>query len=208
MAAYKSERRQQQAQATRRDILQAARRLFAERGYAPTSMSDIAREAGVAVQTIYASCGSKRDLVLALVDTIDEEADVGTLAARLAECDQPEEIISLGVRLTRQLNERNGDIISALLSAAPVEPDAAAAAEEGKRRHRDGTARTARKLHALGALRDGVRADDAAALLATLTWRPVYAQLTQDHNWSYDDCERWIRSMLISSLLRGPHPGQ
>ena len=32
-------------------------------------------------------------------------------------------------------------------------------------------------------------ADDAAALLATLTWRPMYAELTQEHGWTYDDCE-------------------
>jgi hypothetical protein len=44
--------------------------------------------------------------------------------------------------------------------------------------------------------------DDAAALLATLTWRPVYAQLTQEHNWTYDHCEQWITSVLVSSLLR------
>jgi AcrR family transcriptional regulator len=81
MSAYRSERRQRQAEATRKDILGAARRRFAEHGYSATSMADIARDAGVAVQTIYASCGSKRELVLALVDTIDEEADVATLAA-------------------------------------------------------------------------------------------------------------------------------
>jgi AcrR family transcriptional regulator len=200
--AYKSERRAQQAQTTRRDILRAARRLFADRGYAATSMSDIAGAAGVAVQTIYASCGSKRELVLALVDTIDEEADVATIADRLAASDEPEELIGLGVRITRQLNERCGDIISALLSAAPVEPDAAAAAEDGKQRHRDGSARTAHRLDELGALRDGLTADGAGALLATLTWRPVYAELTQEHDWTYDDCERWISSVLISSLLR------
>ena len=130
MAAYKSERRQQQAQATHRDILRAARRLFAERGYAATSVADLAQEAGVAVQTIYTSCGSKRELVLALVDTIDEEAGIAPIAARQAESDKPEEIVSLAVRLTRQLNERCGDIISALLSAASLEPDAAAAAED------------------------------------------------------------------------------
>ena len=202
MTVYRSERRQLQAQATRRDILRAARWLFAERGYAATSMTDIAREAGVAVQTIYASCGTKSDLVLALVDAIDEEADVAILAGLAAKSDEPAEIISAGVRLTRQVNERCGDIISVLLSAAPVDAGAAAAAEEGKRRHRDGTARSAKQLQALGALRDGLSADDAAALLATLTWRPVYAELTQDHGWSFDDCERWITTVLISSILR------
>jgi AcrR family transcriptional regulator len=202
MATYQSVRRQQQAEATRRDILRAARRLFAKRGYAATSMADIAREAGVAIQTIYASCGSKRELLLALVDLVDEEADVATLARQVADSDDPREIIALGARLTRQLNERCGDIVGALISAPPGEPDVAAAAEEGKRRHHEGTAWSAKKLEALGALRDGITADEAAALMATLTWHPVYAQLTQDHGWSYDDCERWIAATLTSTLLR------
>ena len=109
MSTYKSARRQQQAQATRRDIVRAARELFAERGYSATSMTDIARAAEVAVQTIYASCGSKRELALALVDAIDEEADVAPLSAQLATAQDPRELIALGARLTRQLNERTGD---------------------------------------------------------------------------------------------------
>jgi len=201
MSTYRSVRRQRQAQATQRDIVRAARRLFAERGYAATSMNDIARAADVAVQTIYASCGSKRDLVLALVDAIDEEADVADLAARVAASEDPREIIALGVHLTRQLNERCGDIIGALLSAAPVEPDAAAAAEEGMRRHREGNARSAQKLQAAGALRDEMTVEEAAALMATLTSQPVYAQLTREHGWSFDQCERWITATLQSSLL-------
>jgi AcrR family transcriptional regulator len=202
MSAYRSERRQLQAEATRRDILHAARRLFAERGYVATSMADIASAAGVAVQTIYASCGSKRDLIMALVDVVDEEADVATLARQMAKSEDPHEIIALGSRLTRQIHERAGDIVGALLSAASAEPDAAVAAEEGKRRHREGTARSAKKLKALGALREGISADEAAALIATFTWHPVYAQLTQEHGWSFDDCERWVARTLVSTLLR------
>ena len=68
---------------TRREILDAARRLFAEHGYASTSVQQIAAESGVAVQTIYSSVGSKAALVLALNDLIDDEADVAELTARL-----------------------------------------------------------------------------------------------------------------------------
>lgn len=201
MGAYKSERRQLQAEATRHDIVRAARRLFAERGYAATSMTDIAGAANVAVQTIYASCGSKRDLVLALVDAIDEEADVAAIAEQLANSEDPREALALGVRLTRQLNERCGDIIGALLSAAAVEPDAAAAADEGMRRHREGAARLGRRLGARGALSGGVTADDAAALISAFTWQPVYAQLTGEHGLSFDDCERLITLTLVRTLL-------
>ena len=202
MSGYTSERRHQQAQATRRDIVAAARRLFAERGYAATSMADIAHAAGVAVQTIYASCGSKREIVLALVDAIDEEADVGSLAQEITTSDQPGEILALGVRLTRQLHERCGDIIAALLSAAAVEPDAAAAMSEGKRRHRDGCARAAQRIGGLGGLRDDVSADEAGALIAAFTWQPVYAQLRSEHGWTLDECERQLTVALARALLR------
>jgi AcrR family transcriptional regulator len=202
MSGYTSERRQRQAQATRRDIVRAARRLFARQGYAATSMTDIARTDGVAVQTIYASCGSKRDLVLALVDAIDEEADVASISEQAARSERADEILALGVHLTRQLHERCGDIIAALLSAAAVEPDASAAAAEGRRRHREGCARAARRLAKLKALRDDVTADQAAALIATLTWQPTYAQLTSEHGWSLDDCEKWITTTLTRTLLR------
>ena len=90
----RSTRRAQQALATRTDILRAARSLFVQRGYAGTSMADIAAEADVAVQTIYASCGSKGALVIALVDFIDEEADVPALNAELRDADDPQVAIA------------------------------------------------------------------------------------------------------------------
>ncbi|MGH2892035.1 MAG: TetR/AcrR family transcriptional regulator, partial [Solirubrobacteraceae bacterium] len=199
---YTSERRARQAEATRRDIVAAARALFAERGYAATSMTDIARSAGVAIQTIYASCGSKRDLLLALNDAIDREADVAALAEQAAKSEDPTEILTLGVRLTCQLHERCGDIIAALLSGAEVDPDAAAAIEDGKRRHRAGAAGAARKLAALDALRDDITADDAAGLIAVLTWQPIYTQLIREHGWDLAQCERVITTTLRRSLLR------
>src|SRR4051812_29428978 len=140
MSTRRTSRRAKQALATRADILQAARRLFTEKGYAATSMADIAAEADVAVQTIYASCGSKRALVSALVDFIDEEADVPALNEELRAATDPHAVIAIAARLTRQLQERFGDMIRALASAAAVEPAAAEAMAEGQRRHRAGVA--------------------------------------------------------------------
>lgn len=203
-AAYRSTRRRRQAQATRQDIVRAARRLFAQRGYAATSVAHIAAEADVAVQTIYASVGSKRELVLALIDAIDEEAGIPELTARLGSAESPREIIGLAVRLTRQLSERCGDIVDALTSAAAVESDAATAAAEGMRRHRAGAARVAARLERLHALRDGIPTERAAAVMAVLTSRATYAQLTGDHGWSFEECERWIERTLDELLLREP----
>ena len=64
---YRSELRAQQAQRTRVAVLDAACRCFVERGYAATTMKDIAAAAGVSVQTVFGQ-GSKAALMLACVD--------------------------------------------------------------------------------------------------------------------------------------------
>ena len=194
-------RRQRQAQGTRADILAAARRLFAERGYAQVSMTDIARDADVAVQTIYASVGSKRALVLALVDLIDDQSDVPLLAPRIEAAPSAREVLAAGVHLTRHMQERVGDLIAVLLSAGSVDADAAAAAEVGLARHRDGAARVAARIEVLGALRADVTVAEAAAAISVLTSTATYKQLRREFDWSLDDCERWMVGVLGDRLL-------
>ena len=65
---YRSPRRQQQAAETRAAVVGAATRLFGERGWAATGMRDVAREAGVSVETVYASFRTKADLLMAAID--------------------------------------------------------------------------------------------------------------------------------------------
>ncbi|MBV9533939.1 MAG: helix-turn-helix transcriptional regulator, partial [Solirubrobacterales bacterium] len=101
MSGLRIDRRELMAQQTRGDILRAARRLFAEHGYAATSINDIAEQAGVAIQTIYARLGSKRGMLLALIDLIDEEAGVGPLAETVTTATRPLTTLRAGVRLTR-----------------------------------------------------------------------------------------------------------
>lgn len=56
---YRSAQRETQARATRERIVQAARKLFARNGYDATTLLAVAQEAAVAVQTVYATYGSK-----------------------------------------------------------------------------------------------------------------------------------------------------
>ena len=60
--------RKQYAEETRKSILRAARRLFAERGYVKTRVEDIAALAGVAEVTVYTSAGGKSGILQALVE--------------------------------------------------------------------------------------------------------------------------------------------
>lgn len=72
---YRSPQRSEQARATRLSILAAARNLLEDRGYAATTVADIARRAGVSVDTVYASVGRKPELVLAVIDMVLGGAD-------------------------------------------------------------------------------------------------------------------------------------
>src|ERR671915_453346 len=63
---YNSPRRREQAEATRRAILEAAQRLFERQGYAATTMAAIAAEAGVALKTVYVAFETKSGLLRAL----------------------------------------------------------------------------------------------------------------------------------------------
>ena len=66
---YQAPRRAEQAAATRRAILTAARDLFVHRGYAATTVSEIADAAGVSVDTLYATIGRKPVILRELIET-------------------------------------------------------------------------------------------------------------------------------------------
>ncbi len=205
MSGRRFNRREVAAAETRREILRAARHLFAEHGYAGTSLQQIAEESGVAVQTIYSSVGSKAALVLALNDLIDEEAGVAELGAGVLGETDPAKMIAKGIHLTRQLNERCADLIQVLLSAAPAEPDVAAAVADGMRRHESGFSAMAQRLGALGALRAGTTPERAAAAFAMMTSSASWLQLTQRAGWTFDESEAWLTESL-TQLLLAPSP--
>src|SRR5487761_905337 len=74
---YDSSRRRRQAAQTRADILAAAQRLFAERGYAATTIEAIAAQAEVSEATVYAGFGSKRGILLAFQQLMEQNTDLG-----------------------------------------------------------------------------------------------------------------------------------
>ena len=202
MSTRRSSRRQRQAAATRQDILSAARRLFADNGYVATSMAAIAREADTAVQTIYDSVGPKSAIILALLEATEEEAGVGPFRLQLAEAQDSHEMIRLYVALTRQFMERCGDVVTAMMSAAPTEPDVAAVWQVAKQNHLTGASFVSERLVRMHALRPDVASEEAATTLSVLTWSTTWRQLTEDHGLSFDDAEGWLNAVLERLLLR------
>lgn len=124
---YDSPRRREQAAATRRDILDAAQRLFERHGYPATSMAAIAAEAGVALKTVYTAFETKRGVLLALWHLLlrgDEDAvPVGERAwfRQVLEEASPERQLRLNARNSRAVKERAAGLLEVLRTAAPTD---------------------------------------------------------------------------------------
>ncbi len=194
-------RRAMQAEQTRHDILSAARRRFASQGYAATSLKDVAADAGVSVQTLYDSIGSKADLVRRLNDLVDIEANVGEIAATVGTEQDPRVIARIPARITRRLLERCDDILRAAFTGAQAEPELSVVVDEGGRRHRAGAASVAGRLAGLGALRPGLSADDAATTIAALADYRMALVLVDDHHLTLDELEDWIADITARTVL-------
>lgn len=193
--------RERRAQLTRDELLRAARRLFAERGYARTSVRDIAQAAGVSPQTVYDSVGSKQALVSRLNDLIDTEAGVAAIVRAAAESDDPWEVAATPAHVTRSILEHCGDIALALVTGAAAEPELAAVLAEGHRRHVEGAGRIVDLLRRLDALDPAVEPGDAAETLAAVSDFRFGLVLRESYGWSLDQLESWTAAASRALVL-------
>jgi AcrR family transcriptional regulator len=194
-------RRVVQAQETKQAILDAALALFSRRGYGAVSMPEIAAAAGVAVPTVYASVGTKPDLLRLMLDRVEEQSHIAEHAVRVTEAGEARGALAAQVALTRAVTEESGDVVAALRSAAGVEPDLAMAYQEGMARHRRGARLAVDRISGLGGLRPGLSPERAAAMLATLTLPAGWEAVTIDHGWAFDEAEIWLTEALAAQLL-------
>jgi AcrR family transcriptional regulator len=195
-------RRDTQAEETRREIIACARRLFDTNGYAATTVTAIAELAGVSVQTIYNSVGSKAQIVRCLNDVLDEAGGVQDLAARISATTDPVELVELAVVTSRTINESCADIIAIVYSAAASEEEIRVVGEESRRRHRAGIARLTKRLASLGALAPDYSTARAADVLAALTDPQVARTFVHDYGWSWDRWQAWTTQSLATLLLK------
>lgn len=89
--------RAQQADATRTALIDAAYRLFAERGYADVGTEDVVRAARVTRGALYHHFADKRDLFRAVHEQRERDL-VADLAARMSDVGDPWDLIVTGLR--------------------------------------------------------------------------------------------------------------
>ncbi|MET7670513.1 TetR/AcrR family transcriptional regulator [Micromonospora luteifusca] len=198
---YESLRRAAQAAETRGEIASAARRLFLSRGWAATTVRDVAREAGVSVPTVYAVYGNKTGLIQALVDAANIAADPPQSLAELEGAgNDPVRQLAAMAGYDRRLFERAGDVIALVREAGRTEPALATAYRDG-RQQGDETRNQVFSSWPVGVLREGLDIRAAVDIYAAICNIDVYTTLTDERGWQPDQVERWWTEALARELL-------
>jgi AcrR family transcriptional regulator len=204
---YDSPRRREQAAATRRDILEAAQRLFERQGFAATKMSEIASEAGVALKTVYAAFETKSGVLRALWNMLlrGDEDDVPVLAQEwyleaLNEPD-PERQLRLNARNARAVKERIAPMLEVIRHAAPLDAETAALWERIQSDFYENQQALVQTLSDRGALAPGLDVVRATDILWTLNHPDMWQLLVSQRGWTGEQWERWFADTSSAQLL-------
>jgi AcrR family transcriptional regulator len=206
---HKRTRREEKAQQTHQRIVDAATRLFLERGYVPTTIEAIAEAADVAVETVYARFRNKTNLMVAVKDAavteggevpLQQRPELATIAAEPSQRQQ----LAIAAALSRGMLQRISPVYALLREAAAADGTLREhlAADVDRRR---GFQRTLVDLvHAHGPLREGLTTEQAAETYSALANPDLYLLLTNHHGWTPGQYQAWLTDTLQRLLLPAP----
>jgi AcrR family transcriptional regulator len=213
MADVKPRGRRERARATRTQISRAAYELFCERGYAATTMTDVAIRAGVAVQTVYFIFHTKPDLLggayeLAVMGDDDPRPPQaqGWYADAVA-ATTVQEAIALVVAGAGAIERRVAPLSIVVRAAAQGDEESRAV----WRRHEDLRIEGFRGLTAMltqkAPLRPGLDEARATDLLLMLLGGWVYLALVIDGGWSHEEWVDWATWAVGAEVFGLVDPG-
>ena len=207
--AYRAVKRAEAVAQTRRGVLASAGALFRAHGYTAVSMPAIAREAGVAVETIYRGFGSKAGLFKAVIDAVvaggPARAEVPVedrpaIRAIIEETD-PRRQLERYAATQPGIHRRSGPLMRALSDAAASDPTLRALWDDIEASRRTGQGRFVGMLAKRGALRPDLTIDEGRDGLWTLTSLAVHDMLVITCGWSTERYEAWLADALKNLLL-------
>ncbi len=203
--SYRSPLRERQAAHTRERVLEASAELFSTRGFGGTTMTGIAREAQVSVESVHAT-GSKAVLLVEAFRTRytgeggwGSFLDVGSVQDIFAVTD-PDEAVERIVDFMATGHARSARLLVELRTAAAAEPVVAEQWDELVKVKAEGWAATAEWMVGIGIIGD-VSSDDLphlAATLGTLLSAETYLHLSSDWEFDEEQYRAWVRQQVLS----------
>ena len=205
--AYDSSRRQAQARETQSAIVATARDLFVERGYGRTTMGDIAKAAGVSVETIYAAFGNKQALLHRAWDITvgGDDQDIvfherPEVVAMRAEPDLATRFM-LHAAFSTRTAQRTAPFQLMVQSAAGADPAAAAMLEEIGRQRLVGMTVVAHEAAKSGQL--AVTEEECRDVIWSMTDGMLWHRLVNERGWTNERFAEWLGRMWVELLVRG-----
>ena len=205
---YDSTRRQVQANETRRHILEAARKLFMERGYAGATAEAIAAEAGVAAQTIYAIFKNKKRMLTSLMNVspttgVEDHTPMPerpNVQAVSQEHDQRRQL-----QMFTQVVATNLDqfaVVSEIMAdAAKTDPDLDRIIQKLNKQRLEHMTLAVEQVAANGPFREKIDEGYARDIVWALTSPEVFLLLTRERGWSKEKYAQWLADTLTRVLL-------
>jgi AcrR family transcriptional regulator len=203
---YDNTNREEAARQTRRRVLEAARDRFVAHGYAATTITEVARAAGVSPQTVYARFGSKAALLKGVYDITlaGDDQDVPMVQRpefkRLALAADTDELITSYAALARSVMARLRQMLPLIYGARAVEPDLEELALTAAEERRFGARRFAANAVGRGLLRAGLTEEDVAELVWVLIGPETYLLLVQSSGLDDEGYEAWLARALRTAL--------
>ncbi len=203
--SYDSTRRREQAEDTRRRIIDAAERRFLADGYAATSIASIASDARVSVDTIYKAFRGKPGLIRAIHQRALQGAGPEPAESRSdrlqAEETDARKIIAGWGRFVTELAPRGAPLLLLVRAAAANDPELAALLDEIDNERLARMTLNARRLHRAGHLRPGVTVSHAADVLWTYSSAELYELLVIKRGMSIRRYGTFVADAMIAALL-------
>jgi AcrR family transcriptional regulator len=202
---YTSLVRDEQAARTRSRILDAASELFIDRGYARTTVTDIAERAGVARDTVHAVFGGKAQMLTALIDlrlvpdgSVASVTQTPEAQAVKDEVDQVKQV-ELFAKFITGLSTQLRPVFEILRTASAVEPEMASVFKEMDRFRMTNMQTYAKWIAARGPLR--VSTKRASEIMWALASPDVGRMFCDELGWTQTQHARWLSDALIRTLL-------
>jgi AcrR family transcriptional regulator len=203
-ARRRRERAEEERRATRLRVVESARRLFLTRGYVATTMADIAREAGVALQSVYRAGQSKADLLHLVADLAiagdDQEVmllERPSFAAVAGESSAERQLEMIAGLITAIL-ERLAPVWVAYREAAAVDAKAAANLVAAHRRRHETFADMIQQLPEHRLRRPPDETTDTAWAIGSID---VFLLLQSIQGWDIARYSEWLSRTLVDQLL-------
>jgi AcrR family transcriptional regulator len=189
--------RQQQAEATRQRIAEAARTLFARTGYSATSIDQIAAEAGVAVRTVYSAFGSKREILSGICEAWLARAGARERGEAVLALPEPRSRLRGAVEWLADLYGAGFDVVLILESAI----DESVETQELLRAKLAGRDRMMNEFIRSLRAELSVPVPEAQAIYRALAAPGIYRELVLRAKWDRDRFCDWLEETLARSVL-------